>query len=139
MFAFSDEEGFSWVVLDAPVSEDFASRLLNELLAIARPFGASALEAQRTRKIPLNDVIADAIMQSRHAIWGGRPGKDVQYIFQYVAGCRIKVRFLPGGLPDGHTREHLKPYDGLPVMESRDFDVMYGHQAMANAARLALL
>jgi hypothetical protein len=137
---FVDSEGFSWVVLDRPVSDEiFVPRLVIELLSLARPFGASVIEAEREKSLPLDDIVAAAVSSARLPIYGSPRKGDVQYIFSYISGHRIKVRYLPQGLLPGHSRLALKQYDGMPILESNTFDQMYGKGALLNAVSLALI
>jgi hypothetical protein len=134
-----DDEGFSWVVLDGPVDEGFLSRLVVELLSLARPYGAGFGVAEIEKDRPLDDVVASALLKSRTPYYGSSRPNDTQYLFDYISGHRIKVRCLPLGLSPDHHRSMLKPYDGKPIVTSNTFDDMYGKGALFNAVKLALL
>lgn len=135
-----DKEGFTWVVLDRPVADDiFVPRLVIELLSLARPFGASVIRAEREKAMPLEEIVASAVSSARLPLYGSPRKNDMQYIFDYVSGHRIKVRYLPLGLLPGHSRLALKRYDGRPILESNTFDQMYGKGALFNAVKLALI
>lgn len=138
-FEFVDEEGFSWVILDQREDDDvFVPRLVIELLAISRPFGAGVFQAEMEKHKLLDRVIMEVVASARHPLHGSTRKTDVQYIFDHISGHRIKVRYLPLGLPPGHNRTRLKEYDGRPVLESNTFDQMYGQGALHNAVTLAL-
>ena len=139
LVCFKDDEGFTWVVLDQMVDDDvFLPRLVIELLALARPFGAGVFQAEREKLKPLDHVVKETVASARHPLYGSTPKTDVLYIFDHISGHRIKVRYLPIGLPPGHNRARLKEYDGRPVLESNTFDDMYGNGALHNAVVLAL-
>jgi hypothetical protein len=137
--AFVDEERFTWVILDRPVDDGiFLPRLVVELLSLARPFGAGVFQAEREKSRPLDEVVTATVASAKHPLHGSPRRGDVQYIFDHISGHRIKVRYLPLGLPPGHNRQRLKDYDGCPVLESNTFDQMYGSGALLNAVTLAL-
>ena len=85
------------------------------------------LQAEKEKATPLDDLIAAAILKARLPYYGSPRQEDVQYVFGYISGDRIKVRYLPQGLLPGHKRLALKPYDGKPILASNAFDVMYGY------------
>jgi hypothetical protein len=136
---FVDDDRFTWIVLERPVENDtFVPRLVVELLSLARPFGAGVFPAEREKSRPLEEVVSSAIASAKHPLHGSPRKGDFQYIFDHISGHRIKVRYLPLGLPPGHNRERLKDYGGRPVLESNTFDQMYGNGALLNAVTLAL-
>ncbi|TLX16752.1 hypothetical protein [Rhizobium sp. MHM7A] len=135
-----DDEGFTWVVLDGPVADDiFVPRLVIELLSLARPYGAGVAQAEREKARPLDEIVASAVSSARIPLYGSPRKHDVQYIFDYISGHRVKVRYLPQGLLPDHNRLALRQYDGKPILESNTFDEMYGNGALLNAVNLALL
>lgn len=95
--------------------------------------------AENEKGIPLDQVVALALTKASTPYYGSPRPNDIQYIFDYISGHRIKVRYLPLGLSPDHHRTALKPYDGRPVITSNAFDDMYGHGALFNAVTLALL
>jgi hypothetical protein len=125
------------VFLDEPLPNDFASRLLLEMMQIAQPYGRGALEAEATGRTDLGEIVDKGLRKSMVDL-NGLPHDHGAIHFDYVAGHRLKVSFYPKGLLDEQGRP--VPADrGMPVIVSRDFDMMYGDGAMENVIRVALM
>ena len=137
MIVTNDEWQTMRIYLDDPLPEDFVSRLLLEMMQIARPYGRGELEASAYERTDLSVVVAEGVRKSRLDL-AGRPHANGAVHYDYVAGHRIKVSFYPRGLLDECGRP--VPTDrGLPVLISRDFDRMYGEGALEGVTKLALM
>lgn len=137
MIVTTDEWGMVRVFLDEPLPADFGERLLLEMMQIARPYGRGALEAEATIRKDLGEIVASGMKKSR-VDFNGMPHDHCAIHFDYVAGHRLKVSFYPRGLLDECGRP--VPLDrGLPVVISRDFDIMYGGGALEGVIRVALM
>jgi hypothetical protein len=137
MIVTSDEWKLIRVFLDEALPDDFAERLLLEMMQIAKPYGRGALEADATSRTDIGDIVAKGVRKSRVDL-NGLPHDHGAIHFDYVAGHRLKVSFYPRGLLDERGRP--VPADrGLPVVVSKDFDMMYGAGALENVIRVALM
>lgn len=127
--------------LDEALSPSFPHDLLNELLALSKPVGLGAIEADGHRNASLTAILGEAVRHAGHD-HRGRRNWDLAYNFDYVAGYRIKVFYYEEGMPvfeDDDTEDPLYlRYRGIPVVISREFDEMYGAGALEGAVQLAL-
>ena len=135
----TEDWGMKRIHLDEPLPQDFAARLLREMIQIARPYGASrrVAEAVEDNQTDMDDIVA-AGLRSASVDYGGHPHANGDIHFDYVAGLRIKVSIMPNGSRDlsGNPTEHDM---GYPIVKSRDFDQMYGEGALEGVVRLALM
>jgi hypothetical protein len=137
MIVTSDEWQMVRVFLDESVPVDFPSKLLLEMMQIARPYGRGELEAQAKSRVDLGEIVAGGVRKSRLDL-NGLPHDHDAIHFDYVAGHRLKVSFYPKGLLNDEGRP--VPADrGMPVIVSREFDMMYGPDALENCIRIALM
>lgn len=144
------EAGEIWcrIWLDEPVPDDFAERLLVELLAFGEPVGLGVVEAFARRKENLSDIITEAVHKAAHTPHGRRNLYDAFY-FDYVAGNRIKVYYLPHGRPIEEDDEEEEAYKSdidpvmrenahRPMIDSVEFEDMYGFGSLEGAVKMAL-
>lgn len=126
--------------LDEPVPGDFLERLLGELLAFASPVGLGKIEAHARRHDDQAVVLAENIHTAAHTSSGHRRLRN-HFWFDYVAGNRVKVSFLPEGvLGEGdEDPEETSPHPLLPMVSSTEFEEMYGHGSLEGAVRMALM
>lgn len=137
MIVTSDEFQMVRVYLDETLPPDFPARLLLEMMQISRPYGRGELEAEAKSRVDLGDIVAEGVRKSRVDL-NGLPHDNGAIHFDYVAGHRLKVSFYPRGLLDDCGNP--VPADrGMPVIVSRDFDAMYGKDALENVVRVALM
>lgn len=84
--------------LTTPPDEEFAERLLCELLALSAPVGLGAVTASAMRAVDLSSnarmLLDEVKLQTRE-----RRYRDDHYGFDYVAGYRLKVDCFPAGVP----------------------------------------
>jgi hypothetical protein len=137
MIVTRDDWSIVRIYLDEPLPEDFAKRLLLEMIQIAGPYGRGHIEAEATSRKDLDEIATSGVEKSRRDMNGRLYAQEVIH-FDYVAGHRIKVSFYPKGLLDDGGRPTANDR-GLPTIVSRDFDIMYGNGALENVTRVALI
>ncbi len=126
------------IFLRPPLPEDFAHRLLNELLAVARPVGLGKEVARGMRQVSIDEVVAAGVEEARSdPNRADRQRPDGLYLFDYVAGYRIKVQLYPNGLEptEGTPLSLVRP--GWTMVSSFDFDGMYGAGTLERLVRIA--
>ncbi|WP_234186699.1 hypothetical protein [Shinella sp. NM-101] len=133
------DEDVVYIWIDEALPPDFERRLLMELLALADPHRFGSRDASGRRDESTYAVIEEELQ--RAAYNRGRViSFDEGYRFDYVAGYRIKVEYLPFGRTILEGSCHIRRRNpGMPRVFSADFDGMYGDGALAGVIERALV